>query len=80
MARLRTAGQGHGAVWPNVEARGSEQRVLESEDYRVRFNDESSDRTWTRSYSFTRYEGFNLGQRWDAEWTRAGTFTLKTRR
>jgi hypothetical protein len=78
MQHLRTAGSGRdGVVWPDLEARGPLQRVMEAEEYRVRFTDTKSDRVWNRTYSFAQYERFDVGQMWDVEWTRAGTFTLK---
>lgn len=78
LSQARTAGNGHGAVWPDLDVRGPLQRILTSEEYTVRFTDTHSDRAWVKTYSFNAYERFNIGQRWNVEWTRAGGFTLKT--
>ena len=77
ISQARTAGNGHGAVWPDLSARGPLQRILSTELYTVRFTDTRSHRAWVRDYSFSAYERFNMGQHWNAEWTRAGGFTLK---
>jgi hypothetical protein len=53
------------------------QRIESTESYTIRFTDTRSDRAWVRDYSFDAYERFNLGQRWNIEWTRAGGFDLK---
>jgi hypothetical protein len=76
LQHLRNEGWGHGAVWPDLTASGPLQRLNDNEEYAVRFNDLHSERTWRRTYPFTRYEGFNIGQHWDVEWTRAGGFTI----
>lgn len=77
IGQARMGGEGHGAVWPDLDVRGPYQRILSSEEYTVRFNDTRSERTWVRSYSFGEYERFNVGQHWNAEWNRAGGFSLK---
>jgi len=77
IGQARTAGNGHGAVWPDLDVRGPFQRILTSEEYTVRFTDLRSERTWVRTYSFSAYERFNIGQHWNTEWTRAGGFTLR---
>lgn len=76
LSQARTAGRGHGAVWPDLDVRGPLQRILSSEEYTVRFTDTRSDRTWVKTYSFSAYERFNISQHWNTEWTRAGGFTL----
>jgi len=77
VSQARTAGNEHGAVWPNLNAQGPLQRIESTESYTIRFTDTRSDRAWVRDYSFDAYERFNLGQRWNIEWTRAGGFDLK---
>ena len=79
MATQHTEGNGHGAVWPNLEAQGDLQRVEATEDYHVIFHDDHSDQTWNRTYDFGRYDQFNVGEDWNIEWTHAGGFTLQTR-
>lgn len=70
-------GNGHGAVWPDLSAQGPLQRIVATELYSVQFTDTRSHRVWVRDYPFSTYERFDVGQHWNAEWTRAGGFTLK---
>jgi len=82
--RMRLAGGGHTAEWPDVERNirqdpTMEHRILAEEEYAVRWQDEESYRQWRRTYPFTSYERFNVGDRYRAEWTRAGGFTLLRR-
>lgn len=83
--RIRLAGGGHTAQWPEVE-RGIYQnplfphRTLREDEYAIRWNDTASYRQWRRTYSFDRYERFSVGDLWEVEWTRAGGFTLMRRK
>lgn len=71
-----THGEGHGAHWPPVNIHGPGQRMHSAEDYTVEFRDLHSTRTWERAYSEEVYERFNVGQRYNASWTRVGGLTL----
>lgn len=83
--QIRLRGGGHTAEWPDVE-RGVYQnpefphRTLSDEEYAVRWQDLNSTREWRKTYSFANYERFNLRDRYEVEWTRAGGFRLIRRK
>jgi hypothetical protein len=71
VASRTNTGVDHAVMWPGLQALGPRQRLLRTEQFQVRFTEVSDPtRSWVNSVSVSDYARYNLGQKWDVEWSR----------
>lgn len=66
--------------WPGVAVTAENQRVVNMENYVVWFDDTRDNRNhWDKRVDLATFQRFAIGQRWNVEWTRAGSLRVLTR-